>query len=116
MAQADGMRLFGHRQVREAKAHAAAGGQALHVWNPGQSGYPGAPRTFSTCALLGKPWAHLFDQDIPRLLATARRLGVRRVVVANRNAPGQHVDLCGRPLERAMAQASSPIAAEAKGQ
>ena len=101
------MRLFAHRQIREAKAHAAAGGQALHLWSPGRGGYPGAPPVFNRIAAAGSPWAHLFDQDRPRLVRTARQLGVRIVVVANQGEPGQHVDLCGRPLEKAIAQAAN---------
>ena len=100
------MRLFAHGQIREAKAHAAAGGQALHLWNPGQGGWPGAPAVFNRAAGQGKPWGHLFDHNRLRLVRTARQLGVRIVVVANQGEPGQHVDLCGRPLQKAIAEAS----------
>jgi len=99
------IRLFGHAEIREAKAHAAAGGQALHVWQPTRVGWPGAPRVFRRAATAGESWAHLYDADIERLIETARRLGVLRVVVHRAGQPGQHVDLCGRPLRRAMSQA-----------
>lgn len=97
------MRHFGQREVREALQHAASGGQALHVWDPGPSAaarWPKAPAIF----LKHRPWAHLFDQNSSRLVETARRLGVRRVVIDRRGGRGQHVDLCGAPLERAIAE------------
>ncbi|EGJ50275.1 hypothetical protein [Desulfocurvibacter africanus] len=94
------MKLFAHREVKEAKAHALAGGQALHVWTPPAAGWPGAP----TCFQRSRQWAHLFDQDKARLEATARRLGVRKIVIHGDGA-GQHVDLCGAPLKKAMIEA-----------
>ena len=45
--------------------------------------------------------AHLFDQDKTRLIATVKRLGVRVVKVEREGEEGQHIDLCGKPLERA---------------
>lgn len=93
------MRRFSHREIREAVAYAATGGQALHVWDA--SAWPGkAPAVFRRY----KVWAHLLDQDRARLEATARRLGVRVVVVGNPGTPRQHIDLCGGPLTRALAE------------
>ena len=87
-------------QIQEALDYAACGGQALHVWNGGQ--WPGdAPACFRRSPI----WGHLMDQDEKRLVATARRLGVRRVVVSKRDRREQHVDLCGAPLRKAMAEA-----------
>lgn len=100
------MKRFEHRQVREALAYAADGGQALHVWDPGPDAaarYPKAPAVF----LRNRPWAHLFDQNPDRLYRTAKRLGVRRVVVERRGGRGQHVDLCGKPLDRALAECAA---------
>lgn len=97
------MRRFEQRQIREALAHAAEGGQALHIWDPGPHAaqtYPNAPAVF----LQNRPWAHLIDDDLERLTATARRLGVRRVFVDRRGQRGQHVDLCGGPLDKALAE------------
>lgn len=97
------MRRFEHREIREALAYAAEGGQALHVWDPGPSAaetYPKAPAVF----LRNRPWAHLFDVNADRLYRTAKRLGVRRVVVERRGKRGQHVDLCGGPLKKALAE------------
>lgn len=90
-------------QVDEAQAHAAAGGQALHLHtiipNPAK-----APGCFVAAVGRGEWIAHLFDQDVRRLRATAEALGVRVIVVERRGQPGQHVDLCGKPLGLALAQ------------
>jgi len=102
------MKRFEHREVKAALAHAAAGGQALHVWDPGPNAaqiYPKAPKIF----LRHRPWAHLFDRDVERLKATARRLGIRRVYIDRRGDRGQHVDLCGKPLDRAIAECAAPV-------
>ena len=78
-----------------------AGGQALHVmagrWLSGLAGPP--------CFRTGNQFAHLFDWDRQRLRETARRLGVERVVIHERPHEVPHVDLCGRPLARALAEA-----------
>lgn len=65
--------------------------------NPLARDWPGAPRCFRESAHA----AHLMDQDRDRLTKTAKRLGVRRVVIDQAGRPGQHVDLCGKPYERA---------------
>jgi hypothetical protein len=49
-----------------------------------------------------RTWAHLFDQNRVRLEETASGLGVRVIKVDRPGARGQHIDLCGRPLARAM--------------
>jgi len=99
------IRLFTSRQLREARQHALDGGQALHVWTPprsnGRSEWPGAPQCFQR----SRTWAHLFDQDVERLRKTARRLGVRKVLIHHEGTPQQHVDLCGKPLDRAQEEA-----------
>ena len=89
-------------KIREARDHAAAGGQALHMMTGQWAKGWGGPRCFRRA----KEFAHLFDQDRTRLEATARRLGVRRIVVSKPGTPSQHIDLCGRPLERAKAEAA----------
>lgn len=80
--------------VREAQEHALQGGQALHIYRA--LDMP-APAVFKR----NKVWAHLFDQDRERLIKTARKLGVRVIVVHHEGRRGQHIDLCGKPLERA---------------
>ena len=99
------LRTFEARQVAEAVAHAAGGGQAVHLHRVCG---PGAPACFRRDVAAGKDIAHLFDQDAARLVATVKRLGVRVVVVERRGTDRQHVDLCGRPLERLIAQADEP--------
>ncbi len=94
------MKLFARRELRSALAHAAAGGQALlvHAW-----GGPSRYGCFNGASVIGK----LLDQDRARLVATARRLGVRRIVVDRPGQRGQHVDLVGGPLAKAKQEAMS---------
>ena len=92
------MKLFKEHDLLAAFEHAESGGQALHMFS-GAGFYPGAPHCFKKARLT----AHLIDMDIARLKATAGRLGVRCIVVGRKGVRGQHVDLCGRPLQRAIA-------------
>lgn len=102
------MKLFDDREsttrfraevISAAYKHADAGGQALHVWDPGPNGWPGAP----ACFMRTRPWGHLIDADEERLTKTAKKFGVRVVVIGRPGRRGQHVDLCGKPLEKAIA-------------
>jgi hypothetical protein len=113
-----GMKLFDGRgdwqtnvaAYQAAMAHAAAGGSALHVWTPPTADWCRGPAVFWIEAKEGRPWAHLFDRDAIRLADTARRLGVRDVLIERQGEPGQHVDLCGKPLARAIGEADrSPL-------
>jgi hypothetical protein len=89
---------FSWRELGDALAHAAAGGQSLHLHRfAGRT----APSVFHRAIRRGEMIAHLFDQDAGRLETTARSLGVRVVVVEYRGEPRQHVDLCGGPLRMA---------------
>lgn len=91
------MKRFEFEQLKEAYQYAADGGQALHIG--GDAGaYPHAP----TCFKRAGAFAHLIDMDADRLEATARRLGVRKIVMGRRGSLGQHIDLCGAPLRRAV--------------
>jgi hypothetical protein len=101
------MKLFTVMQLYEAMAHARSGGQALHVFDGRVWGNPTkkAPGCFERSARAGKPWAHLFDQNYTRLKETAVRLGVRVIMVHYLGTDRQHIDLCGRPLERAIGMA-----------
>lgn len=86
------------------------GGQALHVWEPTpeeRAAFASRPKGLPACFARSKLWCHLFDQDEARLRATVRRLGVRVVVVEHRRTEYQHVDLCGGPLARAIAECES---------
>lgn len=87
------MKLFAQREINEARAFAKDGGQAVHVHCFTGNGHPLFRRYPQA--------AHLFDQDRIRLSETARRLGVRVVKIEKPGTASQHIDLCGKPLERA---------------
>lgn len=89
------MKRFERREIREALRCAGQGGQALHVFLAPKMPAPSCFRRSLRCG-------HLFDLDAERLVRSARRLGVRNVVVHHRDTTKQHVDLCGKPLERAI--------------
>lgn len=99
------MKVFRFLEIEEAHAHALAGGQALHLH---RIVFRNSPRCFREAVARGEDLAHLFDQDKGRLERTARRLGVRIVVVEHPGTPRQHVDLCGRPLQKALDLARAP--------
>lgn len=94
------MRVYYTLEVEEAVAFATAGGQALHLH---RIVFPTSPPCFRQAVARGEPIAHLFDQDRDRLLATARKLGVRVLVVDRDGTDRQHVDLCAGPLKKAYA-------------
>jgi hypothetical protein len=97
------LRRFHHRLVRQAREWAElAEGLALHVWTPtpAERTAEGVPGCFRRSGL----WAHLFDQDGERLRRVARWTGVRVIVVEHAGTPRQHVDLCGAPLRKLLAQ------------
>jgi len=98
------MKLFEERQLMEAYAHAKEGGQALHLFSdPGI--YPGCPNCFKR----SRETAHLLDYNLGRLIATAKSLGVRVIKIGRKGRRGQHIDLCGKPLQRAKDQASQSL-------
>lgn len=86
------IKRFEMRQIYEAIEYAKHGGQALHVHTL-NSGH----RLFRHYPVIG----HLFDQNINRLIYLAYRLGVRVVKVEHEGTSKQHIDLCGKPFERA---------------
>jgi hypothetical protein len=67
---------------------------------PGSFAYGRAdtPNCFKDRTQIG----HLFDQSKERLISTARKLGVRVIRVERDGQRGQHIDLCGKPLARAV--------------
>lgn len=103
MAAVVTMRRFEQWQIRLALAHAQTGGQALHLHRLILD-RKRAPRCFVRAVDRGEMIAHLIDQDAGRLQATVRALGVRVVRIERCGRPGQHVDLCGQPLQRALAR------------
>lgn len=97
------MKHFTWDQIEAAVGHSGAGGQALHThqfivnWDK-------APKCFRDEVRAGRDIAHLFDRDAKRLDATAKRLGVRVRVIERWGRETQHIDLCGAPLARALAE------------
>lgn len=89
------MKYFTRDQVDEALAFANQGGQALHV-------YPRLPMAAPGCFKRSDMWGHLYDYDKTRLVATARLLGVYKIVIHHEDTREQHIDLCGSPLTRAI--------------
>lgn len=89
---------------------ADAGGTALHVWAPNNSELQRAPTVFRVNRGL---WAHLIDMNKERLLKLARDLGVRVLKLEREGVRGQHIDLCGTPLQRALFMAQQPKSKEA---
>jgi len=99
------MKIFQQRDLQAAYAHAGAGGQALHLMD---GSFAHLRRDTPNCFKGRRQIAHLFDQDRERLVRTARKYGVRVIRVERDGDPlRQHIDLCGRPLERAMADVKS---------
>jgi hypothetical protein len=96
------MRLFSTKELRAAKACAAAGGQALHVHRH-LGDRRTAPRVFIEAFDRGESFGHLFDRDADRLVKTARDLGVRVILIEDRFDPRQHIALVGEPLRKALA-------------
>lgn len=48
--------------------------------------------------------AHMFDQNKARLTTNAKKLGVRVIKIEREGQEGQHIDLCGSPLNKALAK------------
>lgn len=94
------MKLFETKEIRAARDYALHGGQALHMMSGQWAKGWGGP----SCFRHAREFAHLLDQDIERLKQTARTLGVRVIKVSRAGTPNQHIDLCGKPLERAKEQ------------
>lgn len=90
------MKRFEMKQIREAQSFALQGGRALHI-HTFNEGHP----MFRRYPVI----AHLFDQDKYRLIATAVHLGVRVIKIGREGEPGQHIDLCGKPFDRACTEA-----------
>lgn len=91
------MEIFKMHELVAAYGHSKAGGQALHL------------HTLTTGHPLFKRYreiAHLLDMDKERLVATAKALGVRVIKVEHEGTLKQHIDLCGKPLERAKLRAA----------
>lgn len=108
------MRSFTQREIAAARAYAVDGGQALHLFSGAIADAIRKVRRIPTCFRGRRELAHLFDQDRQRLEQTARRLGVRVIKVEYPGTSSQHVDLCGKPLERAKAEAQLQCARQSQ--
>jgi hypothetical protein len=92
------MILFPGNRTPEAIQAINDGCQVLELWDKSFTMGPDAPACFR-----GKDFAKLYDNDKERLIKTARRLGVRVIVVDCEDQPGrQHVDLVGGPMRKAV--------------
>lgn len=96
------MKAFKMMDVEEAIAHSMEGWQALHLHQIIVDRKK-APRCFVSAVDRGEDIAHLFDQNLKRLIRTAKSLGVNVIVVERKGTPRQHIDLCGGPLRKAVA-------------
>lgn len=97
------MKHFPMQEIEEAQGYAALGGQALHTHRIIVNRRT-APRCFLREVDAGRDIAHLFDRDVDRLKETALKLGVNIIVVEREGQLGQHIDLCGAPLRKALTQ------------
>ena len=96
------MKTFQEKELHDAYAYAAQGGQALHL----MSGRYAYLRADTPSCFKGRDQiAHLFDQNKDRLIATARKCGVRVIRVERERTHRQHIDLCGGPLAKALSLA-----------
>ena len=88
------------KDYQQALADSANGKQSLflHIWY----GDKRAPICFRGTNKIGK----LFDQNRERLIATAKRFGVRVIKVDHDGDAYQHIDLIGAPLKRAIEELS----------
>lgn len=95
------MKKFEMRDIKSAKDCSLQGFQALHVHTL-NNGHP----LFKRYSQI----AHLFDLNTARLIKTAKELGVRIIKVEHEGETSQHIDLCGKPFERALYRASLHLA------
>ena len=97
------MKLFRAMELREALEWAEAGGIALHFGL-----HQGTAQARLWCFRNAPTSAHLFCRDSVRLCELAEHWGVRRVSIHYEGTHKQHVDLCGRPLCKAIRAALNP--------
>lgn len=99
------MKLFDQRTdryaARKAKQYAEEGGQALHLWQPTGPFMKKAPAAFKKDKN-NKLWGHLMDRNTKRLKKDVRKFGVKKILIGREGRSGQHIDLCGIPLKRAI--------------
>lgn len=92
------MKIFKQNEIVEAIAYSKSGGQALHLHrfaNPKT-----APKCFVRAIASGEDIAHLLDQDRDRLITLAKSVGVKVLYIDKEGSDRQHIDVCGKPLEK----------------
>lgn len=94
-------RIVQFEKLIDAIRHADADGIALHVWDAAPGAFPDAPECFKHSSR----WGHLMCKDRQKLLSLAYQLGVKCIKVGRDGRSGQHIDLCGQPLQRAIERA-----------
>lgn len=95
------MKIFQRMQLHKAIEYAAGGGVAIHLHN---IVFPKSPKCFRDAVARGESIAHVFGQDRQQLVSIAKRMGVRVIVVERQGTSRQHVDMCGKPLKKLLAE------------
>lgn len=101
------LRAFRTLELNDAYKFASEGGAALHLHNIIVN-YQRAPKCFIRDVRAGKPIAHLFHADALVLNQLAKQLGVKVILIERPGQHGQHIDLCGAPLVKALALCENP--------
>ena len=95
------MKIFQYKEIKQAIQYSKDGGQSLHLHRV-IANKKKAPTCFVKSINNGQYIAHLFDQNKERLIATVKELGVNKILIEREDTDKQHVDLCGKPLEKAI--------------
>lgn len=95
------MRVYGAWDVEEAVEYAKTGEIAIHLH---RIIGPTAPGCFKRDIAVGLPIAHVFGCDELQLRVIAKRCGVRVVVIDRPGTDRQHIDMCGAPLRKLLAE------------
>lgn len=75
----------------------ASGGQALHVYKTRSD-----PKKTKRCYRGKENWGFILDQNNRRLRVTAKRLGVKRIVIRGEGEEFQHLAIFGNQLKKAI--------------
>ena len=94
------LRAFRTLELNDAYKFASEGGAALHLHNIIVN-YQKAPKCFIRDVRAGKPIALVLNQ-------LAKQLGVKVILIEHPGQRGQHIDLCGAPLVKALALCENP--------
>jgi len=92
--------VFQPQELAEAKAHAQAGGIAIHLH---KIVFPHSPRCFREAVARGEYIAHVFGQDKAELERLGREMGIRAIYIDKPDSDRMHIDMCGAPLRKLLA-------------